>query len=219
MFVVDAAVLLPHTPHAVARVVGRLHLLPRWCAGLRRVRFPSPAPGGPAASVTADATDRTCVFTYAVTDVRLTLRARTRRAAPAAGDPPRAVAMPTAAPAVATPTAVAHAAVAHAAVTHTAAGDGLTLGWTFVAEPFDAPALPHAAPRVHTRLSARVEVHVDAAHPLAAARAALCRVVARRVPADLERLRTLIDRYDASRAPLPLPLAPLPSCSPPGISP
>jgi hypothetical protein len=34
MFVVDTALSLPHPPAAVARVVGRLALLPRWCAGL-----------------------------------------------------------------------------------------------------------------------------------------------------------------------------------------
>jgi hypothetical protein len=202
MFVVDAAVLLPHPPHAVARVVGRLHLLPRWCVGLRRVRLPTP--GGLPASTLADVADHTCVFTYAVTDMRLTLRARTLPVAPSAGAAPHAAATP----AVATPTAV----------THTAAGDGLTLAWTFVAEPFAAPLLPHVAPRVHTRLSARVEVHVDAAHPLAAARAALCRVVARRVPADLERLRTLLDRSAASGAPVPLPFAAPPPSSPPGLT-
>jgi hypothetical protein len=176
MFVVDAAVLLPHPPHAVARVVGRLHLLPRWCAGLRRVRFPAPAPGGPAVSVPPADPDRACVFTYAAPDARLTLHARTR-------DPG---ARPAATP---------------VACTHTAAGDGLTLVWAFVVEPADARPLPHAPAAAHALLRARVEVHVDAAHPLAAARAALCRAVARRVPADLERLRTLLDRYEASRAP------------------
>lgn len=184
MFVVDAAVLLPHPPHAVTRVVERLHLLPRWCAGLRRVRFPAPAAAEPAA-VRADGgpdvLDRACVFTYAVTDARLTLRARTLPHAPA---PP--------------------AAVAPAACTHTATGDGLTLAWTFVVEPTDARPLPHAPAAVHTLLTARVEVCVDPTHPLAAARAALCRAVARRVPTDLERLRTLLDRYEASRTPVVL---------------
>jgi hypothetical protein len=171
----------------VARVVGRLHLLPRWCAGLRRVRFPSPAPGGPAASVTADATDRTCVFTYAVTDVRLTLRAHT--SARGLVRPPAAA--PTAADSSPPP------------VTHIAAGDGLTLVWTLAAEPSDGPAPPPDAAGAYTRLGARVEVHVDAAHPLTAARAAVCRAVARRGPADLERLRALIDRHEGAHAALP----------------
>jgi hypothetical protein len=188
MFVVDAAVLLQHPPHAVARVVERLHLLPRWCIGLRRVRFPPPAlaPAEPAA--------RTCVFTYAIADVRLTLQARTL------ANPPGAV-----------PVAVDAAPVA---VTHIAAGDGLTLVWTLTAEPSDGPGVPHAAPPAHTRLSACVEVHVEATHPLAATRAPLCRAVARRVPTDLERLRALLDRYEAVRAPVPLPTSPLRTGSP-----
>jgi hypothetical protein len=56
VFVVNAAVLLPHPPHAVARVTARLALLPRWCAGLRRVRFPAHPPAAG------------CVFTYAAAD-------------------------------------------------------------------------------------------------------------------------------------------------------
>jgi hypothetical protein len=175
MFVVDAAILLPHSPRAVGRVVGRLPLLPRWCAGLRRVRFPVPeraaAPG--------------CVFTYAAADVRLTLLARTLGPAgtPAPPDDPRS------------------AAGAGDVVTHTAAGDGITLVWTLSAEPPDNAAEPTAArPPAATRLRARVQVLVDPEHPVAAARAALCRTVARRVPADLERLRALLARRQAERA-------------------
>jgi hypothetical protein len=183
MFVIDTAVLLPHPPHVVGRVAGRLTLLPRWCAGLRRVRFPA-APA-PAAG---------CVFTYAAADLRLTLRA-----GPVASfdDPATTFA-------------------AGGAVTHAVTGDGLTLTWTLHSEapgePGPAeygPAAPEGAfgaARVvgagrpgETRLHARVEVVVDPGHPLAAARARLCRTVARRVPADLERLRTLLDRYEAGR--------------------
>jgi hypothetical protein len=175
VFVVDTAVLLLHPPHVVARVAGRLRLLPRWCAGLRLVRFPADA--SPAAG---------CVFTYTVADARLTLRATTRGLG---GDPGTAFA-------------------AGDPVTHTTTGDGLTLTWTLSADTRDgagaivpdgggAPA--GAAPRDPTWLRARVEVVVDPVHPLAATRASLCRTVARRVPADLERLRALLDRYQAGR--------------------
>jgi hypothetical protein len=131
------------------------------------------------------------VFTYAAADVRVTLRAHTR----ADGDAPHPE------------------AGAGAAVTHATAGDGLTLTWTLSPEVLDGtgPAADGAVGRedgraaagrrYQTRLRARVEVAVDPGHPLAAARAALCRTVARRVPADLERLRTLLDRYEAAHAP------------------
>ena len=171
MFVVDAAILLPYPPRAVARVVERLPLLPRWCAGLRRVRFPAPdrAAGG------------ACIFTYRVADLRLTLVARTLDRAP---DSPAAV------------------------VEHTAAGDGLTLTWTLAAEPeVGDPTIPGGTYAATTRLRARTSVTVDPDHPTAASRLALCRVVARRAPTDLERLRALLDRYEAGRA-APPPAAP-----------
>jgi hypothetical protein len=76
-------------------------------------------------------------------------------------------------------------------VIHTAEGDGLTLRWTLSLEVPDDR---------QTRLRACVEVMVDPGHPLAAVRAALCRTVARRVPADLERLRVLVDRYERGRS-------------------
>jgi hypothetical protein len=177
VFVVDAAVLLPHPRHVVARVAGRLTLLPRWCAGLRRVRHPAPE------SAPDPAVASGCVFTYAAADVRLTLHARTL--------PPGAD--------------LEVAPAAAGCVTHAAAGDGLTLTWTLAAEPPLAAAAggaggpADAGRRPPTRLRARVEVAVDPGHPLAAARATLCRTIARRVPADLERLRALLDCYEAGR--------------------
>jgi hypothetical protein len=77
MFVVDASAVLPHPPAAVARVVSRLHLLPRWCGGLQRARpgAPGPEPAGAVA------------FLYTALDVRLVLRAHTL-AGRASGAPP-----------------------------------------------------------------------------------------------------------------------------------
>jgi hypothetical protein len=174
VFVVDAAVLLPHPPRAVTRVAASLTLLPRWCAGLRRVRFPAVPTGAG------------CVFTYEAADARLTLQAHT--VAPVDGG--GAHEAPSARPPV-------------ASVTHRATGDGLTLTWTLRTElPDGADATAGWAAGAHrplTRLRARVEVLVDPGHPLDAVRAALCRTVARRVPADLERFRVLLERYEAGR--------------------
>jgi hypothetical protein len=176
VFAVDAAVLLPHPTYVVARVAERLVLLPRWCAGLRRVRYPAVAPAAG------------CVFSYAAVDARLTLHALTVAAVDA--DVARL-------PAPSLP--------ASALVTHTATGDGLTLTWTLSTTPHD-PADATAGPtlgagRPHSWLRAQVEVLVDAEHPLVAVRTALCRTVARRVPADLERFRRLLERYESGRAP------------------
>jgi hypothetical protein len=149
----------------VARVVERLHALPRWCVGLRRVRHPVPDQL-PAADVPgADG----CVFTYEGADARFTLRARTVAAAP--GEPADTV---------------------H----HEAVGDGVTLVWSYTAdaESGDGGGAPAAGAR--TRLRARTTVSVDPEHPAAALRPALCRQVARRAPADLERLRALLERYE-----------------------
>ena len=172
MFAVDTAVLLPHTPVAVARVVGCLALLPRWCAGLRRVRYPAPGltptPG--------------CVFTYAAVDVRLTLLARTLGPESAGHD---------------------HGSL----VTHAAEGDGLALTWAFAIEA----AARDGGGAARTRLRLRTGVAVEPGHPLAAARAVLCRLVARRAPADLERLCALLDRYEEGRAPARLRRAPPPA--------
>jgi hypothetical protein len=181
MFVVDTAVLLPHPPHVVARVVARLGALPRWCAGLRRVRAPD-----------AGGADAEWVFAYAAADVRLTLRARTLAEAPGA-------------PA--------------GRVRHRAEGDGIALTWTLAVEPDASGAVGPLAPgeregpaggaggaagprswlRVHTALE------VDPGHPTAAVRVALCRVVARRAPTDLERLRTVLGRARSGRAALGTP--------------
>ena len=176
MFVVDAAVLLPYPPDVVLRVVERLPALPRWCAGLRRVRHPAPE----------HAVGTGCVFTYATPDARLTLRARTLDLATGA---------------------------AAMTVEHSATGDGLSLTWTLVAEPdpaghapIDARGAAHGG-RPHTRLRVRTAVEVDPAHPTAAIRSALCRVIARRAPADLERLRALLDRYEAGRQAVLAPAA------------
>jgi hypothetical protein len=158
MFVVEANVLLPHPPRVVTRVVERLHVLPRWCAGMRRVRHAAPADG--------DASSSDCVLTYVVGEVRLSLAAHTVAAAP---DHP---------------------------VQHVAEGDGVRVTWTFAADP-EAPGAPGATGSAwSTRLHARIGIEVDPAHPTAAMRATLCRLVARRAPADLERLRVLLARYE-----------------------
>jgi hypothetical protein len=156
MFIVDAAVLLSYPPHVVLRVVERVAALPRWCAGLRRVRHPDPA------------TSAGCLFTYATADRRLTLRART--AARAEHDPP-------------------------GLVRHVAEGDGVVLGWSFTVE-----TEPSADGAPRTRLRARTSVETDPDHPTAEVRAAICRQLARRAPADLERLRMLLDRYEYGKA-------------------
>jgi hypothetical protein len=168
MFVVDAAVLLPHPPHAVARVVGRLRALPRWCTGLRGV----PAAAGvattgippttiPAVAVAATAVaSAECAFTYTGVDLRLVLAARTL-------------------------------AVADGVVRHEARGDGVTFTWTLAAE---AESGVGSGPGAWTRLRARTTVEVDPDHPTAAVRSALCRLVARRAPLDLDRLGAFIAR-------------------------
>jgi hypothetical protein len=181
MFVVDAAVLLPYPPHVVARVVERVHALPRWCAGLRRVRhvpLPFAPPGADGLAAPA------CVFTYAAADVRLTLLART--VARGAGGPPGR-----------------GPRVAPGLVEHAAEGDGVTFGWTFALEPepAGAPGARDGLGAARTRLRARTSVTVDPDHPTATVRAALCRQVARRAPADLERLRALLERYEFGKAP------------------
>jgi hypothetical protein len=187
MFVVDAAVLLPYPPHVVARVVERVHALPRWCAGLRRVRHVPPPFAPPGADGLAAPA---CVFTYAAVDVRLTLLART--VARGAAGPP-------------------------GLVEHAAEGDGVAFGWAFALEPEPAGAPGarggHGAAR--TRLRARTSVTVDPDHPTAAVRAALCRQVARRAPADLERLRALLERYEFGKAPAAGAAAPGGAAAPP----
>lgn len=172
MFVVDAFILLEHTPERVMRLVENLLLLPRWCGGLRRVRR---VPSAPTASGDGLLPR---VFTYAVADLRLRLHASTEpllSALPADRQSPRAA-------------------------THILTGDGLTLSWTLTTEPLHDGARHGAGPHIRTRLCVQVTVQVDLAYPIAAARAPLCRTVARRVPADLKRLRVLIDRYEAGRA-------------------
>ena len=179
MFIVDAAVLLPHPPRTVARVVGRLYTLPRWCAGLRRVRrpahagWPGPAPRDRPIDARLGADGGAgCILTYGAADVRLTLRAHTRPRAP--GE-------------------------AATLVEHVAAGDGLSLTWALSVTPEPRGAPEYAGGGPQTRLRARTTVVVEPGHPTAAVRAALCRVVARRAPADLERLRALLARYAAGQ--------------------
>jgi hypothetical protein len=115
MFIVDAAVLLPHAPHTVARVVGRLYTLPRWCAGLRRVcRFAHVGlPGPPPGSIQSTPT-----------------------LAPA-GRPGGS--SPTAPPTCASPSGPTRGRAlpgeAAGAVEHVAAGDGLSLTWAFSVTP------------------------------------------------------------------------------------
>jgi hypothetical protein len=86
---------------------------------------------------------------------------------------------------------------------HVAEGDGLTLTWAFdvAAERAAGGAAPGGP--AHTRLHARTTLVVDEAHPTAAYRTALFRLVARRAPDDLARLAALLDRRAAARAPLP----------------
>lgn len=171
MFVVDAAVLLPHPPHVVARVVERVYTLPRWCTGLRRVRHPPPllAPPGVAAPV-----PRECVFTYTAADVRLTLHARTvARGGDRAGG-------------------IEHAAEGD--------GVTLSWAFSLEPEPAGAPAQEAGRAGAGTRLRARTALSVDPDHPTAAVRAALCRQMARRAPTDLERLRALLERYEFGKA-------------------
>jgi hypothetical protein len=79
-------------------------------------------------------------------------------------------------------------------VTHAAAGDGLTLTWTFDAEPSGPDA------HVRTWLRASIAVALDTGHPLATDRRALFRAVARRAPGDLARLQALLDRTAGARA-------------------
>ena len=173
MFVVETAIVLVHPPHVVARAVARLDRLPRWCAGLQRLR--DTGPGDAAAG--AGGVEGGCAFRYVAADLRLTLRAHT--VAAASSRPPGHV------------------------VEHRAAGDGLHLAWALDVEPE-----PGGGRR--TRLHVRTRLAVDPAHPVAAVRAALCRLVARRAPSDLERLRTLLDRRAAAvraRTSAPLPMS------------
>jgi hypothetical protein len=80
-----------------------------------------------------------------------------------------------------------------APVRHVAEGDGVRITWTFEAEPEPAAG---GAGGTRTRLHARIGVEVDPDHPNAAGRVALCRLVARRAPGDLDRLAALVDRYE-----------------------
>ncbi len=100
----------------------------------------------------------------------------------------------------------AHTRVHGATVEHVAVGDGVRLCWTLAAAPEPAAAGPGAAAGIaNTRLRARVTLEVDPAHPTAAVRPALCRALARRAPADLERLRALLARVGERRRAGPAP--------------
>jgi hypothetical protein len=191
MFVVDAGLVLPHPPSVVLRVVERLHALPRWCSGLRRVRHPAPGglPGEPAHADGAPP-GAACAFSYEGPDGRLLLAARTVADDSAEGG---------------------------ASVFHVAEGDGVRLTWSYA---LSAEAAGEAGVEPRTRLQVRTAVEVDPAHPAAAGRAALCRLVARRAPSDLERLRLLLARYEYGKPrgggvdglpPLALPPAPSPA--------
>jgi hypothetical protein len=80
----------------------------------------------------------------------------------------------------------------------------VALVWSYdaAAEPGEAGGVDGGAGAgapTRTRLRVRTSVSVDPSHPAAEVRAALCRQVARRAPADLERLRALIERYEAGK--------------------
>jgi hypothetical protein len=204
VFTVAASVVLPHPPRAVARAVGRVDALPRWCAGLRRAPAAGADPGSVVSASDAGAPDA-CALTLVAAGVRFDVSARTvRRAGAGAPDAPGADPAPDPALASAAGHAVAHA-VAHAVehvvehvVEHAARGDGLTLTWTLAAEPAPRVGRPGRAP--DTRLHARITVAFDPGHPRAGLRAALCRDVARRTAGDLDRLGALLDRRRARRA-------------------
>jgi hypothetical protein len=185
MFITEATAQLPHSPARVAALLGRAGALSRWCAGVRRARLAGGAfaPCGPAS----------CALLYVTRDLRLALVARTVSAGPLwaaasldGGD-----------------------GAGRRAIVHVAEGDGLTLTWAFdvAAEPPVGGAPPAGAP-AHTRLHARTTLVVDEAHPTAAYRTALFRLVARRAPDDLARLGALLDRRAAARAPLPAAVLP-----------
>jgi hypothetical protein len=82
-------------------------------------------------------------------------------------------------------------------IVHEAVGDGVSIVWTFTLEAEPSPT------GAATRLHARIALEVDPAHPLAAYRAMLCRLIARRAPEDLGRLDALLDRRAARTAALP----------------
>jgi len=86
-------------------------------------------------------------------------------------------------------------------IVHVAQGDGVTLTWSFTLAEEAGPGLPAVA---HTRVIARTELVVDAAHPTMAHRAAISRLIARRAPEDVARLAALLDRPAVAmhRAPL-----------------
>lgn len=189
MFTVTTSLLLPHPPAAVARVVGRLRTLPRWCAGVRRVRLPSGA--------LAPCDDAGCRLLLVAGALRLALVARTPVVE--GGD----VADHTTAP------------DAHV-VRHEAHGDGVALAWSFVLTPAAGPTRAEgraAAGRgretsvardTHapggTRLRVAITVELDPAHPTAAYRDVLCRRLTRRVPEDLARLEALLARTTPTTA-------------------
>jgi hypothetical protein len=188
MFITEATAQLPHPPARVAALLGRAGALSRWCAGVRRARLAGGAfaPCGPAS----------CALLYVTRDLRLALVARTvsagrpwaggRRRRPADGGPPRRRRRGRA------PDGRARGrgrrADAHVGVRRRrGAGAGGA-----------APGAP-----AYTRLHARTTLVVDEAHPTAAYRTALFRLVARRAPDDLARLAGLLDRRAAARAALP----------------
>jgi hypothetical protein len=166
MFVVDAAVLLPYPPHVIARVVERVSLMPRWCSGLRRVRH-LPDPADAAPAAAEPASlGRGEGCLLTYAAADVRLSLRARTEERSLGE-------------------------VGGMVRHVAEGDGVTLTWTFTVEPE-----PSTESSSRTRLRARTALSVDPAHPTAAVRPALCRQLARRMPADLERLRALFDRYE-----------------------
>jgi hypothetical protein len=179
MFITEATAQLPHPPARVAALLGRAGALSRWCAGVRRARLAGGAfaPCGPAS----------CALLYVTRDLRLALVARTMSAGRLwAGGPPDG-----------------GDAAERRTVVHVAEGDGLTLTWAFdvAAERAAGGAAPGAP--AYTRLHARTTLVVDEAHPTAAYRTALFRLVARRAPDDLARLAGLLDRRAAARPALP----------------
>jgi hypothetical protein len=184
MFITEATTQLPHPPARVAALLGRAGALSRWCAGVRRARLAGGAfaPCGPAS----------CALLYVTRDLRLALVARTvSSGGPLDGGPLDGGPLD------------GGDAAERRTVVHVAEGDGLTLTWAFdvAAERAAGGAAPGAP--AHTRLHARTTLVVDEAHPTAAYRTALFRLVARRAPDDLARLAGLLDRRAAARPALP----------------